>query len=347
MRMRRTIISILSAMALFSAIACTSALVGGKVTKNGRPLLWKNRDTGTLDNFIARVLPSTADEMEYIGLFNAGDSTLSEAWLGMNRAGFAIINTASYNLAPDTARLKDREGVVMAEALKRCRNVDDFASLLDKMPRPMGVQANFGVMDANGGGGYFEVDDHNYQFYPLSDEPSGVQIRTNYSQSGAEDEGMGYIRYRNAETLLAPHINNKDITPATLTDTLSCSFYHSLLGRDVTCDSARWIVDQDFIPRHSTSATIVIEGVRAGEDVSGMTMWVGLGYPPVATVKRVTFESLPPELEPGADWHSAECDAAMQRKEKIFPIHAGSGQRYIDLDALKTALRMRDASVDE
>ena len=37
------------------AKACTSAVVSGKATPDGRPLLWKNRDTGYLRNHVAYV----------------------------------------------------------------------------------------------------------------------------------------------------------------------------------------------------------------------------------------------------------------------------------------------------
>lgn len=336
--MKRYILTLLTiAMALQGAIACTSAIVAARATKDGRPLLWKNRDTGTLDNFIARVTPSSPGDIEYIALFNAGDSTLSEAWMGMNRRGFAIMNTASYNLAPDTASLKDREGIVMSLALKRCHSTADFAALLDTLPRPRGVQANFGVIDALGGGGYFEVDDWSYRFFPFDTVETGVLVRTNFSQSGAEGKGMGYIRCDNARHLLAPHIAARDITPATFTDTLSCSFYHSLLGCDVALDTTRrWVVDQDFIPRYSTSATIVIEGVNPGDDPLDAVMWTALGYPPVARVEPVTFDYIPSGLLPDSRWHSPECDAAMQRKRLIFPLTRGSGPRYIDLRTLRS-----------
>ena len=52
--------------------------------------------------FIERV-PSDRLYIGYIlPFFNAGDSLLHEAWTGFNEAGLAIMNTASYNLAPDT-----------------------------------------------------------------------------------------------------------------------------------------------------------------------------------------------------------------------------------------------------
>ncbi len=155
-------ILLLSAAALLAvcdAGACTSAMVSAKAAKNSRPLLWKHRDTSAENNFVERT-PARNGDLANVALCNAGDSTLSEAWMGMNEAGFAIMNTASYNLAPDTAAYKDREGAVMALALKKCRSLSDFETLLDTLPKPMGVQANFGLIDASGQGAYYETDDY-------------------------------------------------------------------------------------------------------------------------------------------------------------------------------------------
>ena len=88
---------------------CTSAVVGAGATCDGRTLLWKHRDSGHPDNFVGRV-EATDSTMAYVALFNAGDTDMKEAWIGFNSAGFAVMNTASYNLAPDTAKVKDREG---------------------------------------------------------------------------------------------------------------------------------------------------------------------------------------------------------------------------------------------
>ena len=35
--------------------ACTSAIVSGAITRDGRPILWKHRDTSAGHNFMARV----------------------------------------------------------------------------------------------------------------------------------------------------------------------------------------------------------------------------------------------------------------------------------------------------
>ena len=317
--------------------ACTSAIVGASRSATGRPMMWKHRDTGTEHNFVDRVEKPGC--IGYIGLFNGGDSLRREAWMGMNDAGFMIMNTASYNLAPDTAQLKDREGDVMRRALEVCRTVDDFRSLLDTLARPMGVQANFGVLDASGAGGYFETDDVGYIPYMLSDSVP-VIIRTNYSVSGNDTDGYGYIRYANAEYLLGDKIDKGGIKPSDFTEGLSLSYYHSLLGRDFLADTTfRWVVDQDFIPRRSSSASIVMV---AGETPDKNYMGVRLGYPPVADLYIVGLKDIPEAVRPTEEGVRARaCNESIDRKRLAFPIGRGSGPNYIDLEYVRSVIRPR------
>ena len=50
------ILGLLAALTLAEPVlACTSAVVSGKVTLDGRSLLWKNRDTDYLRNHVAYV----------------------------------------------------------------------------------------------------------------------------------------------------------------------------------------------------------------------------------------------------------------------------------------------------
>lgn len=338
MKRLQIIISVISLFLAPGALGCTSAIVGAGATRSGRPLLWKHRDTGTEHNFVARV--ARKGQIPYVALFNGGDSLLAEAWIGLNAEGFAIMNTASYNLAPDTASFRDREGYVMAAALARCRSLGDFETLLDTLPKPLGVQANFGVIDASGAGAYYETDDYRYTKYSIDDTPDNLLVRTNYSCSGDSACGMGYIRYRNAVTLLSPHIKARNITPATFTEDISRSFYHSLLGRDPMADGDNWAVDQDFIPRRSSSASIVIEGVRRGESPALSVMWTAIGYPPCATVIPVTVDSVPGRLQPRPpEWRSEECDYVLTLKRLAFPITRGSGQHYINLRKLRPIIQ--------
>ena len=319
--------------------ACTSAIVSGEKTKNGRPLLWKHRDTDEEDNVIDRIA-ATSRTFEYVALYNASDSMRKEAWIGFNSEGFAIMNTAVYNLKDDTVSDMDKEGLVMTEALKYCVTVDDFENLLKSMPKPLGVEANFGVIDALGNGAYFETYNYAYVKFDLKDSPTGVLTRTNYAYAGRVDEGKGYIREQNELALLEPYLATNKITPELFTETISRSFYHSLLDKDFTHSGEQWIVDQDFIPRYSSTATIVIEGVLPEEDPSLTTMWVGLGYPPCSEIKAVWLDrnGIPDGLKAfSSNGHAPLCDSALAKKREVFSILRGNGRHYLNLIKLYNA----------
>lgn len=335
--MKRLFLSVIAlSVASLISDACTSAIVAASRSATGRPILWKNRDTGADNNFLARVEP-TDSTFGFIGLFNAGDSTLSEAWMGMNDVGFAIMNTASYNLAPDTATFKDREGVVMAAALARCRTVADFEQLLAEWPRPMGVQANFGVIDACGGAAYFETDDYEWTRFDVADDSRGYIVRTNFSVTGRAGEGFGYIRYNAAEHLIE---QATEIVPQLFVEGLSCSYYHGLTGHDYLAEGERYVADRDFIPRDITTASIAIEGVNSEADADSMTMWVALGYPPCAPLYKVEGCEIPAKLAPsGAGYRSEACDESMRLRDAARPFAGGSGSNYLDLDKIRDCIR--------
>jgi len=335
---KRLLIALVALMSIvIAADACTSAIVSGKLTANGRPLMWKNRDTNDLNNRVERIKGHDG-LMEFVALFDARDLNDTAAWMGFNEAGFAIMNTASYNLnGNDGVKNMDREGELMRYALERCKTVDDFENLLKTRPKPLGVEANFGVIDAQGNGAYFETGNYKYVKFDLADAPEGILTRTNYSYSGAKDKGMGYVREKNEKSLLAPHIAAQDITPAVFTEELSRTFYNSLIGKDYTRSGDTWIVDQDFIPRRISSASVVIEGIVPGENPRLTTMWIALGYPPCAEVYAVWVgeDGVAPELTGTTpENHSVQCDKVNKRKEEVFPVVRGNGKQYLNLSKL-------------
>lgn len=329
------------------AYGCTGAIIGAELNPSGRPILWKHRDTSAIDNKVEYVAPKDG-AFGYVALFNAEDKDLKEAWMGMNDAGFAVMNTASYNLKDDNVpqKMMDKEGVLMTEALRHCRSVEDFAHFLDTYPRPMGVEANFGVIDAEGNGAIFETNNHSYIRYDLKDSPGHMLVRTNYSHSGRENEGYGFVREANANCLLQPYADSGSVTPEILTEEVSRSFYHDLKGRDYSVAGERWVIDQDFIPRYKSTATIAIEGCIPVENLEFVTpefikdqyvMWTGLGYPPVAEIKAVkcSADGVDKDLTGiGADGHSPLCDEAKRLRNEVFPIHKGNGDKYIDMPKL-------------
>jgi len=319
---------------------CTTAIVSGKCTKDGRPILWKHRDTSTEDN---KIMYFNDGKYPYVGLVDSRDKTGENVWAGYNSTGFAIMNSASYNLiAEDTIKLVDQEGILMKEALKVCKTVDDFEKFLQKHKKPLGVQANFGVIDAQGGAAYFETDQFNYVKIDVNDSkiaPFGYVIRTNYSFTGDPETGFGYIRYNTANNLFAQAVAENKLTPEFIFTEGSRCLTNSLTGinlyeyKPVTSFTAF----TDFIPRSSSVASIVIAGVRKGEDVNLTTLWAIVGFPLTSMVVPVWLEAgdqLPKQLLANETGKAPICEKANVLKAKCYPIKRGSGENYIKIDEL-------------
>ena len=346
--MKRIILSalftLLMAFALTESYACTSAIITGKLTKDGKPLLWKHRDTGELNN---RIEYFKGPKYTFLALVNSPDSG-GIAWTGTNNVGFSIMNTASYNLrdANDGVDDKemDREGELMFKALGECRTIEDFEKFLKKYKKPFGVEGNFGVIDAEGGAAYFEVNNTRWEKIDVNDPkiaPQGYLVYTNHSYTGRLNEGMGYIRYTAADTRIKNIIaQGGDITPRWIFNNLSRCFYHPVLDMDLKEAElgSGWFIDQDFIPRRITSASVVIKGVKKGEDPLNTVMWTILGYPPASIAVPLFVkagENQPFFMVKRENSNNAlMCDISLKAKSKIFAIKRGNGNKYFNFGAL-------------
>lgn len=347
-------LSILLVSMLFipvGADACTSAIFTGKATPDGRPLLWKHRDTDELNNRIEFFPSGKGRKYSFLGLVNSPVQG-GEVWTGTNEAGFSIMNTASYNLQSVPADFEDQEGVMMYEALGNCRTLRDFEKMLDTMKKPRGVEANFGVIDAEGGAAYYEVNNTEWTKIDVNDPkiaPEGFLVYTNHSYTGRKDKGMGYIRYNTANELLhKAWIQGVDFTPQWIFNSLSRSYYHSLLGLDLNKNPELapegWYIDQDFIPRRSTSASLVIKGVRKGENPDLTVMWTILGYPPcgIAVPLFVAAGEKQPSymLKSKDSDNCAMCDEALARRAQVFPLRRANGKNYFDVSLSQYFMHM-------
>lgn len=322
--------------------SCTSAIITGKLTPDGRPLLYKNRDTGELNN---RVEHFTGFKYNFLALVNSPDST-GIAWAGTNSVGFSIMNTASYNLKNDDVKEMDKEGEVMFKALAECKTLKDFEKMLNKMPKPWRVEANFGVIDANGGAAYYEVNNTTWTKIDVNDPkiaPDGYLVYTNHSYTGRYNDGMGYIRYNTANKTFMDRVPFANITPSWIMDNISRSFYHSLLDIDLVKDmdkigNSGFFIDQDFVPRRSTSAVVIVQGVKPEQDPSETVMWTSLGYPPVAVTVPVMekyAELIPDYMTKTSNSNNAEfCDLSLALKRQIFPVRRGNGKHYFKFSLL-------------
>lgn len=328
--------------------ACTSAVVSGKVTPDGRPLLWKNRDTDFMRNHVDYV---KGEKYDFIAVVNSANAYLKEAWMGTNSAGFALMNTQSYNLV-DVKGDEERgaaNGRVIYRALEVCATVEDFCHFLDTISKPSDIEANFGVIDAQGGAAMFEVDYYKYVMYDANnpkDAPYGYIARTNFSFAGKVNEGAGYVRYMEADQVLMKASATGSITPQFIFNDLSRSFRNRMLDIDLRSgaynrpQASGWFVDQDFIPRSSTSCSVVVQGVKPGEKAELTTMWTLLGYPPTGIAIPLWVKDAG-KLLPGMVCFGKEHEAAplsdwsLRLADRVFSYKQGMGTgRYLNWERL-------------
>lgn len=323
-----------------NSFACTSVIVSAKVTANRCPIMIKNRDTGEMNN---RIEYFKGPVYSFIGLVNSPYNGKGEVWSGTNSAGFSIMNTASYNIKEEdgVSYLEmDKEGEVMYKALGVCRNLADFEYFLDTLSKPYLVESNFGVIDAEGGAAYYEVNNYKWIKFDVNEEKEGYRVVTNFSESGRPEDYQGWERYLTASDFMKNLPKNRegkyDINHSTLFNGLSRSYSHKLLGIE-NLKNVKYAVDQDFIPRKSTSASIVIEGVQPGEDPKYTVMWTILGYPACSVaIPIMTWDCdiIPYYMKKSADSNnSLLCDKALQIKNNyVFDLKISNGNRYLNAE---------------
>ena len=336
--MRKSIFLLLILFIPFTSVwACTSFIISGRATPNGRPMMFKHRDTGELNNRIAHF---QGPKYAFMGLVNS-PMLDGEVWAGMNEVGFCIMNTASYNLREDTLDCPmDREGEMMYHALGNCATLADFEVWLEHYPQPWGVEANFGIIDAQGGAAYYEMNNHRWIKYDVNQEPAGYRVVTNFSFAGRYEEYAGWERYLTASSIMKDAFSpTHQMTAYEALNLFSRQYKHELLGVEYSSQNApQYIADQDFIPRRITSAVVVFEGVNHQQDARKTLMWTALGYPTCAVaIPLVMGDTHIPQymcaknMEEG-ELHSEMCDLSMKIKNKwIFPLTISNGQRYVAL----------------
>ncbi len=348
--MKKLTIIILLIAGLFSAEinACTTAVISGKYTKNGKPLLWKHRDTWAVNN---KIMHFKDGKYEYTALVNSKDKKGRSVWIGFNSTGFSIMNSASYNLNNDTIEQSGLEGRIMKKALQTCATIDDFEQLLKDMPQPTRLEANFGVIDAEGGAAYFELANFHYIKVDANDPtvaPFGYLIRTNYSHTGKIGVGGGYIRYVTTNKVFDEAVKHNELTAQTVLQKASRNLTHSLTGDDlwtnvdVPENTNKYVFFVDYIPRRGSSSSIIIEGVNKKEDTEEMVMWTVLGFPLTSVIIPVWQHSdmqLPEIMSYDEDLNDSPlCHYALELKKDVYSYRWGLNKKYyINVNSLLNA----------
>jgi len=317
---------------------CTSAIINSSASDLGVPMLWKNRDTGYLSNKIIFV---NEDPYNYIGIVNAAETSGRFVYAGLNSTGFGIINTVAYNLPKKVDEMHDLEGQIMAAALRTCRTVDDFEEFIrQNLGEALGSWANFGVIDAQGRAVVFEVHNNGYKKLDTTQVPKKYYVNTNFSRSGVEGKGAGYLRFEQA-TALFNEIKAEKITHEYIFQNISRSFQHPLVKhpthdelRKQPQDQPFWLNIRDCINRPSTSGVVIINGKKPGKKNSRATLWALLGEPVTSIAVPLWVEAgeVPKALYQGEA--APMCAEALRIKKIIQPFSEGSKGNYMNATKL-------------
>ena len=286
--MKKILPALAIALALASALpfhdhACTTAVISPGASSLGQPLLWKNRDTDSLNN---KVIFVNESPFSYLALVNAEDRSGRWVYAGLNSAGFAIFNSVAYNLPENKGEMKDMEGTIMADALRKCSSVADFEKYIQENLGPsLGSWANFGVLDAAGEAALFEVSNHAYKKYLAADASEKYIVNSNFARSGETETGAGYLRFERASQLfrqiLPGRISHRQILSQFSRDTGHVLVQQPAFPqfKDISGKKPFWIATRDTIDRESTSAAVVVCGRIPGRENPPATLWVMLGEP--------------------------------------------------------------------
>ena len=332
--------------------ACTSIIVSGKVTPDGRPYIFKNRDTHDLDNLAIQI---QGPRYRFIGIVANKDTLYKSVWSGHNEVGFAIANTAAYNLngEPEPGKPRpqgdDNDGILMRKALGTCRTLGDFEHLLDsiKAQGPIPSNSNFAVLDAEGGVAYYETGNKGYVKYDANDPlvaPYGFIVRTNHGMSGERSLDQGVERYLAISDYAARAAFANDLGFENIIRKVTRNLKHGLTQIDLhdfqPQDDSQpvYFPFRDFIPRYLTASAQLIQGVKENESPLLTTAWTIVGSPltTVAIPLWITTDGKLPNVvthqKPGQQ--APLVTASFELKRQLFPIERGNGQDYINLARL-------------
>lgn len=333
--------SILLFILLLSALteldACTSFIISGRITPDGRPLLFKNRDTEDLNNHLVVIQGA---RYRFEGVTGDRDKNANNIWMGHNEAGFAIMNTAAYNLNGKRKDVIENDGKVMRRALEICATLKDFEHFLDTLKCPRHLDSNFGVIDAEGGCAYYEAGDSSYVKYDVNDPdiaPNGYLVRTNHAMSGDRSMDKGIERYLAISDLMNRNYYSGKLSAEELITSVPRYLTHGLthvnLLENIPADTTEHVMVNftDFIPRYLTSSAVLYQGVKKGENPLHTIAWTIIGNPlTTVVVPIIGFDHLPKILTGNNRNQSELCQKGMSRKNILFPYSKGNGRNYLD-----------------
>jgi len=285
---------------------CTIGVASGKVTADGRPLLWKNAD-GSPDRSDREVIYFKDGRFKYLALAVA--DWPQGIYAGVNEFGFCMVTSLAFNLPDKSKKGVGGEGI-MRLALQQCVTADDFENIL-KQTNVSGrtTTLNIGVIDAFGEAAIFETGNYSYTRFDATDPkvaPQGYIVRVNFAFTGSDGDDSRRAKYDHVNQLWQQTVEKDQLDYRYVLRQVCRDFSgaeevsHISPETEVREENTINVLRlQNAISNPGTGWVAVFHGVRPEENPSLTTFWAILGGPifSVAVPSWVIAESTAPELD--------------------------------------------------
>ena len=328
-----------------SAAPCTLAVISGRASANGRPLMWKNRDTSDPNN---KLMAFKGPKHDFVAVVISEDAAAAEVWGGQNAAGFAIMNSQADDLGDAAKKLDGAgNGAFLKLALGACATVREFEDLLVREKGKWDLAANFGVIDAEGGACFFETRRDSFVKFDTKDPrvaPFGTIVRTNFAFTSPDSMlGGGFDRFERISHLVEAarpqgRIDARFILREASRDLINEKLHSDPLARPLPDDPAAplYVHTNDTINRNTSVSALVFEGAPSRDRADLATMWVLLGQPVTGVAVPVWPASgKVPAVTTGPKTAPLN-DLARAVVAFLYPDERGRMYQYLDVTRLRT-----------
>ena len=328
-----------------TAAPCTLAVISGRASASGCPLMWKNRDTSDPNN---KLMFFKGPKHDFIAVVISEAADPREVWGGQNTAGFAIMNSQADDLGDASKKLSgDGNGAFMTLALGECATVKDFEDLLVREKGKWDLATNFGVIDAEGGACFFETRRDSFVKFDTKDPrvaPFGTIVRTNFAYTSPDQaSGGGFDRFERIGHIIEAarpqgRIDARFILREASRDLIHEKLHSNPLAMPLPDDPAAplYVHTNDTINRNTSVSALVFEGAPSPDQAYLGTMWVLLGQP-VAGVAVPVWPSAGrvPSVSTGPTTAPLN-DIARAVAAYLYPDTRGRMYQYLNVTRLRT-----------
>ncbi|KXH74839.1 MAG: hypothetical protein AM326_09495 [Candidatus Thorarchaeota archaeon SMTZ-45] len=270
--------------------ACSSVIVTGNATRDGRAILMKNRDLIDERMNIPVYTPATANTYAYVGV--------NTNTMGINEKGLAVMNT----YLPALAGSEPITGNVLLNQriLELFESVSDVAHALNNSYSIIGpvyraslgnIATCVGVIDRFGVGAFFEISNTKaYVQYVIN----GYDTRANHPRifPGAASGPNGRDQYL-LDALDEVYSMNGYISPKHVMQNVSRYVHHKELG------TANFSIDGEACNPNTVATMVAVSGDERYDGILNC-MWTACGSNPIVGVfvpSMVYAEFIPESIE--------------------------------------------------